>query len=158
MRYVKAQADIIYLFALLFVMVIALFVVDQIWSGLTTNPATQHLFNSTTQGTKAEANVGTSLNILNNAVVLLFLIGVFASVIAAAFTDSSPIFLMPALVILPIEVFFAFIFHDAFFSIVQNSFFAGPAAAYPAIVTLFQYLPIAALVLAVIEVIVIFLK
>ena len=154
----KAQADVIFLIVMLFVVIIALFAVDTIWSGFVSNPSFQAVYNATSVGKHAIANTTTSLGILNNGVVLLFLIGCIASIIAAAFTDSSPIFLVPALIILPIEILFAFIFHDAFFSIIGNSSFAGVATSYPVVITIFQYLPIVALVVAIIEIIVIFLK
>ena len=97
----KLQADVIYLIAMLFIVVVALFVVDAIWNGFQTNPVSQQLFNATPQGRLAEANTTTSINTLNNAAVILYIIGALASIIAAAFTESSPVFLVPALVILP---------------------------------------------------------
>ena len=154
----KCQADLVYLIAVLFVVVIAIFAVDNIWSGFQSNPQTQKLFNATPQGQLAQKSVNTGLNIFNNAVVFLFIGAAIASIIAAAFTDSSPVFMVPTLVILPIEILFAFIFHDAFFSIIQQSAFASMAATYPSIVYLFQYLPLAALGLAVLMITITFVK
>ena len=154
----KLQADVIYLIIMLFIVVVALFAVDAIWNGFQTNPVSQQLFNATPQGRLAEANTTTSINILNNAAVILYIIGALASIIAAAFTESSPVFLVPALVILPIEVLFSFIFHDVFFMVVQNSFFAGIATGFPMILTVFQYLPIISFGFAVILIVVTFIS
>lgn len=158
MKQYKSQADILYLIAMLFVIVIAIFAVDIIFNGFKTNPTSQQLFNATPQGKLALKNTTTSINYLNNAVVILFFIAAIASIVAATFADSHPIFLVPTFVVLPIEIFFAFIFHDAFFAIVQNSSFAATAATYPTILTLFQYLPIATFVIAIIVIVVTFMK
>ncbi len=154
----KAQADLIFLIGMLFAIVIAVFVVDNIWIQFKTNPTSQQIFNATPQGRLAETNATTSINIINNAIVMIFIVAALASIIAAAFTSSSPIFIIPALIVLPVEVLFAFIFHDAFFTIIQNSVFSGIATTYPTIITLFQYLPIISFVLAIVMIIVTFTK
>jgi hypothetical protein len=154
----KGQVDIIFLLAMLFIVIVALFAVDSIWTAFGSNPTSRQLFNATPQGQLAYKNAGTSISILNNAVVILFLIGAVASAVAAAFADSSPVFIVPALVILPIEVFFSFILHDAFYSIIGASSFGTVAAQYPVIMQLFQYLPAATLVLSVIIIAVTFIK
>lgn len=154
----KAQADIVYLIAAVLAVAIGLLAVDMIWNALAGNPAAQQLFNATSQGQLAERGAGSAISTLNNAVVILFIIAAVASIIAAAFADSSPIFLVPALVLLPLEIMFAFIFHDAFFQIVSNSSFASAVAQYPSMLTLFQYLPVICFVVAIIEIIVTFVK
>jgi hypothetical protein len=154
----KGQADIIYLTGMLFIVVIALFAVDMIWHGFQTNQTSQQLFNATPQGQLAQKNANTSINILNNAVVILYVAGAIASIIAAAFSDSSAVFIVPAMVILPIEVLFAFIFHDAFFTIVEQSSLGTVASGYPLILTLFQYLPMVSFGFAVILIIVTFIS
>ena len=154
----KAQADIIYLIIILFVVVIALFAVDNIWVAFKQNPTYQALSNATPTGQLATKNVTTSINIINNAVVILFIVGAIASIIAAAFADSSMVFVVPTLVILPLEILFAFVFHDVFFSMIQNSAFSSIAVSYPYIISLFQYLPIVSFVLAIIIIIMTFMK
>ncbi len=154
----KAQVDVIYLVVMLFAVTVSLLVVDQVWSGLTSNSAFISLKNSTPQGHLAVKSVNTSLNIFNNAIVLLFVMGAIVAIISAAFTDSSPVFLIPSIVVLPIEILFAFIFHDMFFSILQNSAFGSVAASYPYIVTLFQYLPVVSFVIAIIVIVATFMK
>ena len=158
MKYMKGQADMIYLLAMLFIVIIALFAVDSIWNGFRTNPTSQQLFNATPQGRLAETNATTGINILNNAVILLYVIGAIASVIAAAFADSSPVFIVPALIILPLEVLFSFILHDAFFQIIQNSTLSGVADGFPLILSFMQDLPIIAFGFAVILIIVTFIS
>ena len=154
----KAQVDIISLTALLFIVAIAFFATVEIWGGLTSSPIFQHLTNSTSQGKLAVKNVNTSLGIFANAIVLAFIVGAIASIIAAGLTSSSPVFAALTFIILPIEVLFAFIFHDAFLAIMQSSFFAGLITTYPLVFTLFQYLPITAFILSLVLIIVTFIK
>lgn len=155
----KGQADVIYLIGMLFVVVIALFAVDSIWNAFQTNPTSVQLFNATPQGRQAQASATSSIDILNNAVVILYVIGCLASIIAAAFTESSPVFLVVAFVILPIEVLFSFVFHDTFFTIIQNSsLLGGVASSFPMILTLFQYLPIISFGFAVMLIVVTFIS
>ena len=158
MKNMKAQVDIISLTALLFIVAIAFFATAQIWSGLNSSPTFQHLTNSTPQGKLAVKNVNTSLGIFADAIVMAFIVGALASVIAAGLTSSSPVFAALTFIILPVEVLFAFVFHDAFFSIMQSSFFAGMVTAYPIVFTLFQYLPITAFILSLVLIIVTFIK
>ena len=70
----------------------------------------------------------------------------------------SPIFLIPALIVLPIELLFAFVFHDMFFSIMTNTMFAGIVTSYPLVFTLFQYLPIISFGFSVILIVITFIK
>lgn len=154
----KGQADIIYLTAMLFVVVIAVFTVDIIWNGFQSNTAYQQIQNATPTGKLAAKNTQTSINIINNAIVIIYLMGALASVILASFADSSPIFLIPALIVLPIELLFAFVFHDMFFSIMTNTMFAGLVTSYPLVFTLFQYLPIISFGFSVILIVITFIK
>ena len=154
----KGQADIIYLTAMLFVVIIAVFTVDIIWSGFQSNSAYQQIQNATPTGKLAAKSTQTSLNIINNSIVILYLMGAIASIILAAFAASSPIFLIPALIVLPIEVLFAFVFHDMFFAIMTNTMFSGLVVTYPLVFTLFQYLPIISFGFSIILIIVTFLK
>ena len=78
--------------------------------------------------------------------------------IAAAFADSSPVFIVPALIILPLEVLFSFILHDAFFQIIQNSTLSGVADGFPLILSFMQDLPIIAFGFAVILIVVTFIS
>ena len=155
----KGQVDMIYLIVMTFIVALSLFVVDQVWTGLTSNSAFTSLTNSTHIGQVAVKNTDTSLHIFNNALVLLFVVAAIASIISAAFTDSSPIFIVPALIILPPEIFFAFVSHDVFFSIIQNSSFGATASVWGAsIVSLFTYLPVVSFVIAIVVIVVTFMK
>lgn len=155
----KAQADMVYLVAVLFVVVLAVFVVDKVWMGLEGSPQFTTLSNSTSVGSHGVKSANTAIAIINNAIVLVFIGSAIGSILAAAFTETSIIFAVPALVILPIEILFSMIFHDAFFTIMDSSFLSGVITAYGTnIVTLFQYLPSVCLVLAVIEIAVLFIK
>ena len=158
MKNMKAQVDIISLTALLFIVAIAFFATVEIWGGLTSSPTFQHLTNSTPQGQLAVKNVNISFSIFADAIVMAFIVGAIASIIAAGLTSSSPVFAALTFIILPVEVLFAFIFHDAFFAIMQSSFFAGLITTYPLVFTLFQYLPITAFILSLVLIIVTFIK
>ena len=158
MKNMKAQVDIISLIALLFIVAIAFFATVEIWGGLTSSPTFQHLTNSTPQGQLAVKNVNISFSIFADAIVMAFIVGAIASIIAAGLTSSSPVFAALTFIILPVEVLFAFIFHDAFFAIMQSSFFAGLITTYPLVFTLFQYLPITAFILSLVLIIVTFIK
>jgi hypothetical protein len=146
------------LIAMLFIVTIAFFATVEIWNGLRSSPTFTTLTNSTPQGKLAVKNVNTSLGIFADGIVMAFIVGAIASIFAAAFTTSSPIFAVLTFIILPIEILFAFIFHDAFFAIMQTSFFAGLVTTYPLVFTLFQYLPITAFILSLILIIMTFAK
>jgi hypothetical protein len=154
----KGQVDIIYLMVTVFVVVLAVFVVNVLWAGFQSSPTYQQLQNATPTGKLAGQNTTTSLHIVNNAIAILYIIGAIASVIAAAFADSSAVFIVPALVLLPLEILFSFIFHDMFFSIMTNSFFSSMVTSAPLVFELFQYLPVISFGLAIVAIIVTFMK
>ena len=96
---------------------------------------------------------------INTILAFLYIFIGIASVIAAAFTDTSPVFAVVAIVLLPIEIYVAFVYHDAFFNIIQNSsVFGGIANQYPAILTIFQYYPLITLIISILLIIVTFGK
>lgn len=158
MNTMKGQVDIIYLIVSLFAVVIVLFVVDIVWTGLTSNASFTGLTNQTVVGQQAVKNVNTSIGILNNAVVFLFIASMVASIILAAFVNTSIIFAIPAIIALPLDILFAFVFHDTFFQVIATSSFGAVANTYPYIVTLFTYLPVVTLGFAVVLIAVLFTK
>ena len=161
MNKVKGQVDIIFIMVTIFSITMAIFVMDIVWNGLSTSPAWQTYFGSNVPNSQ-EANVVTNtssaISIINNAIVVLFIMMALVSIVAAAFTESSPLFALLGIIILPVELVFAFIFHDIYFEIIQNSFMGGIANAYPFVTTMFQYFPAAAFVLWFLLTLVIFLK
>ena len=154
----RAQVDLVYLLVSLFVVVIALFAADKIWTGLTSSAPFQNLTNATSQGQLAVKQTQTSINIRNDAVVFIYIFAAVASMVAGAFTDSAAVFAVVGVIVLPIELLFSFVFHDAFFEITSNSFLSGIVAAYPATMTLFQYLPLITFSLGLVMLIVVFVK
>jgi hypothetical protein len=161
MKTLRAEVDSIFIFVSIFSIVAAVFIGDIIWTQLSGSQAWQTYFGSNIANSQ-EANVVTNttgaINILNNAIVIIFIMMALVSVIAAAFTESSPLFALLGVIVLPLEIIFAFIFHDLYFEIIQNSYFAPIAATYPIITTMFQYFPVAAFFLWFLLNLVIFLK
>lgn len=154
----KAQVDLFFLLAELFAVAIAagvlLYVLPQVFTGFKANPQIANVPTAVTglnQGQKA-------LNIIPNAIVVIFIMMALTSVILSAFVDTHPVFLLLIIIALPIEMFFSFILHDVFFQIVNSSFIGTGLASAPALLVLFQYLPVVTLFLAVIISIVTFIK
>ena len=94
----RAQADMITLIGLLFIVAISFFLVAQIWAQLNKTSTFTTLTNATPEGQLAVKNVNTSLGIFGDSIVILFFVGAIASIIASAFTTSNPIFAVLAIV------------------------------------------------------------
>ena len=154
----KGQLDIIYLMAMMFAVVIAIAAGTYIFGKLYTSLDANSQFNTCAQCVYALSQGQSAQNNVANAIVILFLLAAFASVILAAFVDSHPIFLIVIIIVLPVEILISFIFHDAFFQIANQSFIGTQLANYPTISLLFQYLPVICMVLAIILAIVTFMK
>ena len=71
MRYKKAQADIIFLIIMLFIVVVAVFLMDVIKNDLFNSPAFQAVSNATATGQLAVKQANSAINILNDAVAFL---------------------------------------------------------------------------------------
>ncbi len=154
----KAQVDVIFLIVIAFALIIALFTVDIVWNGLTSNSAFQALTNATPTGKLAVKSTTNAISLLNNSIIVLFFFGAFVSIISAAFTDASPVFVLPAIIVLPIEIIFSFIFHDIFLQVISNSSFAAVAAQYNYIVIFMQYLPVISFIVSIIIIMFTFTK
>ena len=150
--------DIIYLIAALFAVAIglaaALYISNQLFSGLNSNS----FISSCTSCGQALTKGAQAQNVIANAVVLIFLLMCFASVILSAFLDSSPIFLIFEIITIPIELLLSFVFHDAFFAIASQSFIGTTLASYPLIALLFEFLPAVVLVMAALIALVTFIR
>jgi hypothetical protein len=154
----RGTVDIIFLLATLFAVVIAvaagLYITNSLFSGFTNNTVISgctNCVNALNRGSQAEA-------IFPNAIVLIFILLCFASVILAAFLESSPVFLIFEVISIPIELLLSFVFHDAFFNIADQSFIGATLASSPSISLLFQYLPVVVLGMAVVIALVTFSK
>jgi hypothetical protein len=158
MKYQKAQADIIFLVVMLFLVVTAIFLTDVIKNGLFNSSAFQAVSSATHTGQLAVKQANSAINIMNDAVAFLFVFSAIASVIAAAFTTSDSAFAVIGVILMPLEILFAFVFHDAFFAIMSNSLFAGLLVQYPFTLYVFQSLPIIVLILSIISLVVTFVK
>ena len=144
----RGQAGFIYLLVMFFVVGIVLAIVIMIWSSLTSNASFESLMTATHTGTVAQASATTSLNILANAAVFLFIFSCVAAIIASTFIQSSPVFAILGIICLPIELLFSFIFHDVFLALINQSVFAGVITAAPNLILAFQYLPLISLVVS----------
>ena len=133
-------------------------VVVVVWTSLTSNASFESLMQATPTGQIAQAKTTTSLHIFANALIFIFLFACVASMIAAAFANSSPAFAIVGMIAMPIEIIFAFIFHDTFLTLLSQSMFAPVVTFSPTLVTAFQFLPIISLIVSVVLVIVVFMN
>ena len=154
----RGQVDFIYLLVFFFAVAIVLAIVIVIWSSLTSSVPFEALMQATPTGKIAQANATTSINILANALVFIFIFACIASMIAASFANSAPAFAVIGIIAMPIELIFAFIFHDEFLTLVSQSVFAPVVTAAPSLITAFQYLPLISLVVSVLLIVVVFIK
>lgn len=146
----KGQANLILLMVSVFAVAVVVAITIVIWSNLTTSVPFESLMNATHTGKVAQASATTSLNILANAIVFIFLFSCVASIIAASLFNSSPVFAILGIILMPVELLFSFIFHDVFLSLISASAFGSVVTAAPSLVTLFQYLPLVTLVVSLI--------
>ena len=154
----KGQVDIFYLMAILLAVTIALgaclYIFNALFSGLDTQPQIA----SCATCVAALAKGAQAQSIFPNALVFIFIMMCIASVILSAFLDSSPVFLIFVVISIPIELLVSFVFHDAWFQIVSGSFIGSALTAYPAIATLFMWLPVITLVMSVLVALVTFMR
>lgn len=154
----KAQADLLYLLVQGFVVSIAIIAIIFAWYQISSSPvAQQQLFNTPT-GQTAVTNTNNVVFTLADAVAILWIISAIASCIAAFFIDSAPVFAVIGFIVLPIECFLSLLFHDLFFSIATNSFFAPVVNQMPLLVNFFIYLPFICMGFGVLIVLVTFWK
>ena len=150
--------DFIYLLCFFFAVAIVVGIVIVIWSSLTSSTPFENLMQATHTGQVAQKSATTSINILANAVVFIFIFACVASIIAATFADSAPVFAVLGIIVMPVELIFAFIFHDAFLGIISQSAFGPIVTTAPSLVYAFQYLPLISLIVSVMMIIVTFIK
>lgn len=154
----KAQVDIIYLMSLLFGVLIGVLIWITVWGQFTASIPANNLFHNTTQGLAAENSATTATDTMANAIVFVYVFANLAALVAAFFANSNPVFAVLGVIVFPIELIFSFIFHDAFFLIMSNSFLSGTLAAFPIIGTFMQGLPFVVGIFAVATIIVTFGK
>ena len=154
----KLQADIFLLMAYFFAACIAvaasIYIFNQLFGGLTANSqfgACTNCVNALNKGTQAE-------NVVADSLVLVFILGGFASVILSAFLNSSPVFAIFVVITIPVELLVSFVFHDAWFQIANGSFIGATLSSVPGIATAFEFFPVIILVLSVIVAIVTFTR
>ena len=154
----KGTVDIIYLIAMLFAVVImvasAIYITNQLFAGISAQPK----FSTCTSCEHALTQGQAAQQIIPNAIVIVFLLMCFGSIILAAFLDSSPIFIVFEVLTVPIELLVAYVFHDAFFQITSSSFLGNVLATSPSVALLFEWLPIIVLVITAIGGVVTFIK
>lgn len=154
----KAQEDMIYWLAMVFAVSIAvivlLYIFTSIFAAFKLQPAIANNPNAVIALNKGQQ----SIDVIANALVIVYIIMAVASCILSFFVDSSPIFLVVIFVVLPIELLIAFIFHDIFFDIVNQSIFGATATGIPILIQFFQWLPVLCLGFSSISAIVTFAK
>jgi len=155
---IRSQVDIIYLISFFFAAAITIAITIVVWQGLTSSPAYQSTLNTTQTGHIAIKATNTSLGIFANAIVFIFIFACIASLIAAAFASSSPAFAVLGIIAMPIEILFAFIFHDVFLNIISQSIFSNIVTSYPAMIYGFMYLPVITLIASLLFITIVFIK
>jgi hypothetical protein len=117
----KIQVDILFIMAAAFTILLSFAVANILWSNL---KGTQ-LYNITNQAMPSVIqSTEKSLNIFNNAIVLIYFAFCLASIILAFFTETSPIFSIFVFLLIPIQLLVSFVFHDLFVALTQDSNFA----------------------------------
>lgn len=155
----KGQADIIFLIIQGFVVTLAILVIYVAWNALSTSAAWQtSVVNATPQGKLITHNVNSALNLLGNAIAWIWIISGIASIIATFFTESSPVFAVIGIILLPIEGFLGLFFHDYFFIISQNTFIAPIVNMLPQLVNFYVLFPITCMAIAIASIIFTFVK
>jgi hypothetical protein len=158
---VKAQADIIVGIVYFFVFILVLWIFTLIFqTSLFGNPQVTNSLNPGHNANVTGVFAGTSgfFTGINTIAAFLYIFIAIGAVVAAAFTESHPVFAVMGILLLPVELVFSFGFHDAFFSVIANSAFSPLVAQYPFVVTTFTYLPIITLVMAILVLIATFAK
>lgn len=134
------------------IVLIAVFTV--LFTGFKSNPQVStnpYAVNALTQGQ-------TAIGVFPNAAVIVFMVMAFAALMASFFADTVIVFAIVEFIILPIEMFVAFIAHDLFFQIIASPFLASTAAQFPVYITFFAYLAPIVLIFAVLNAIVLYAK
>ena len=137
-------------------MVVSIVVV--IWSSLTSSVPFENLMQATHTGQVAQTQATTSINILGNSIVFLFIFSCIATIIAASFIESAPAFAILGIILMPVELLFSFIFHDVFLNLISNSVFAPVVTTLPSLIYGIQYLPLITLIVSFIVIAVTIIK
>ena len=154
----KAQADMIYWLAIVFAVSVAVVILLYIFTSIFTAFKLQPQIANNPAAVTALNKGQTAINVVANALVIVYVVMAIASCILSFFVDSSPIFLVVIFIVLPIEILIAFIFHDIFFSIMNQSVFAATANGIPVLIQFMQWLPVLCLGFSAISAIVTFAK
>ena len=154
----RAQADIFFWLVTIFAVSIAVVILVFIFGALFTQLKAQPQIANNTGAVTALNKGQQAINVIANALVIVYIVMALASVILSFFVDSSPVFLIVIFIVLPIEVLVAFIFHDIFFDIVNQTAFGATALGIPVLIVFMQWLPVICLGFAAINAIVTFAK
>lgn len=159
-RTMKGSIDIMTGIAFFTILIISVWVLTVIFQDGVF--AQSGLFNHAVQQSPQAANVVSNANKfftgLNTVIAFAYIFFAIGAVIAAAFTESNPVFAAIGIIILPIELVLSFGFHDAFFTIIQTSAFGALAVQYPFVTLTFEYLPVITFIMWVIVTIVTFAR
>lgn len=160
MKQMKGQVDLIFGMSMFFVVIIAMIIVSYVFlNGIFGNANFQQSVTAVSPTANTIVTHATTFfNGVDNFVALLYFIFGLAAIIAAAFSDSHLIVAVVVIMLLPIELTMALIYHDAFFSIIQGSIFAGFVSTIPSILVVFQYYPLITFIMAIILLITTFSK
>jgi len=151
----KAQLDVIFATAIIFVILVGIGVAIMLNNNLTN--ALQPIYNSTQAGQIILSKQSQVNTIFANAIVILYFALCFAALISAFITESSPFFSILIFFLIPIQLLISFVFHDMFLQLVADSNFAFLANNFY-IQSLFLNLPLITLIISGIILVVVYAK
>lgn len=152
-RNFKGQgADMVLFIGVAFTMAIVGLICFYLWTQFAS--AAPQIFGNTAPQPAITAHAQSALQLFNNIVVAIIFAIAFGSIISAIFVQSHPVFFVISIFTLIMEIILAVIFHNAYFTIIQNSAFGGVFLQFTTLNLFFQYLPEICFVIAVIVMIV----
>ena len=140
----RAQADLLYILVACTILGITGFISLYLLGAIHSNAP--QIFNSTVNPAGAQIYTAglTGINYFNTLIVVIFIGAVLASGISASFVDTEPVFAFAGIIVLIVILLLTPVFHNLYFSFVQNSAFGGLAPPTD-IVLFFEFLPLFAL-------------
>jgi hypothetical protein len=154
----KAQADILYLAAYGFAVTLVVVVIIFAWTSLSTSSAWTSLTHSNPDTAHATTSATTAVDYIANAIAIVWILLGIASIIATFFVDTSPVFAVLGMIILPIEVFLGMVFHDFFFILMSETAFAPLVPNLNTLLNFWSVYPLVIFVFAVLSIIFTFAK
>ena len=145
----KGQVDLMTAMAYAFGVIVMLWIITYIFQAQIFNsPSVQAAFNSSPKSQQILKNASGFYTAGNTVVAFIYIFIALGALVAATQTEANIAFAAFSILLLPVELVLSLGFHDVFFTLIQNSVFAGMATQYPFVLITFQYLPLITLALS----------